>query len=425
MRAREPRPGETGAPFSGKTVAVVHAAWHSCGSAQVNVSQIEAYKALGARVISIAMMDVLSAPAPEGDRWPDYLAATRDLPADRRFFAATPVSSLWTSPLLKDGWWPLIHGDQATWLIALAQRAQLPAELSEERVDLIHANHFFTLPLAERLRRAAPARDGRRAPLIVETQDIQARQFALRNQGGFFIPPYARFEDMLAVELEWTGRADLCVHLNEEEHAEFSRLLPQARHALIYPAVAPAPASRGGRGFVIVASDNYANFVSLKWFLNDVLPLAENIPLAIYGNIDSGLKNRDKALYEAHRTLFKGRVADIGAVYAEAGCILLPTTEGHGLSIKAVEALSSGAPLIATPQAFRGMGVDPRTLGNVTLRENAASFAAALREAAAALGAGGTPAGAASDTRRLYEAAFSPRAYAQALAKATAPLLLG
>jgi polysaccharide biosynthesis protein PslH len=426
LRAAEPGPGETGAPFAGKTVAVVHAAWHSCGSAQVNVSQIEAYRALGARVVSIAMMDVLSAPAPQGDRWPAYLAATGDLPADRRFFAATPVKSLWTSRLLADGWWPLIHGDQAAWLIALAGRAPLPVELAEERVDLIHANHFFTLPLAERLRAAAPARNGRPAPIVVETQDIQARQFALRNQGGFFIPPYTRFEDMLAVELDWTGRADLCVHLNEEERAEFQRLLPKSRHALIYPAVAPVPSSRGGRGFVIVASDNYANFASLRWFLNNVLPHAQGIPLAIYGNIDNGLKNRDKALYEAHRTLFMGRVADIGAVYAGADCILLPTTEGHGLSIKAVEALSSGASLIATPQAFRGMGVDPRTLGNVTLREDAEGFAAAIREAAAGFGAGrAARARGVSDTRRLYEAAFSPRAYAQALAQATVALLKG
>ena len=96
---------------------------------------------------------------------------------------------------------------------------------------------------------------------------------------------------------------------------------------------------------MIVASDNYANFVSMRWFLNEVLPLAGDVPVSIYGNIDAGVKNRERALYEAHRALFKGRVADLGAVYADAACILLPTVEGHGLSIKAVEALSSGAPI--------------------------------------------------------------------------------
>jgi glycosyltransferase involved in cell wall biosynthesis len=407
-------------PLAGKTVAVVHVAWHSCGSCQVNISQIEAYKALGARVISVAMMDALSPPAPGGPRWPAYLAATGDFPADHRYFTAAPPRSLVTSNLLRRGWWPLIHGDQARWLIELARRAPLPDGLETERVDLVHANHYFTLPLARRLRGAAGA-----PPIILETQDIQARQYVLRNQGGFFVPPYASYEDMLQVELYWTSRADLCAHLNAEEHREFQKLLPASSHALIYPAVAPVPLSDKPRNVIIVASDNYANFTSLRWFLTEVLPRAGGVPVEIYGNIDAGVKGRDRALYEAHRALFKGRVADIGAVYAEAAAILLPTVEGHGLSIKTVEALASGAPLIATPQAFRGMSIDPQTLGNVTLCEDAAGFADALAKTYARLGAaeGVTPAGASSDTRRLYETVFSPRAYASALASLALPLL--
>jgi polysaccharide biosynthesis protein PslH len=405
-----------GRPLAGRTVAVVHAAWHSCGSYQVNVSQLLAYKALGARVISIAMMDDLSPQAPHGKRWPDYLAATEDLSADARYFAAAPIQALWTSALLRDGWWPLIHGDQARWLIALATRAVAPRALGLERIDLIHANHYFTLPFARRL--------AARAPVIVETQDIQARQYVLRNRGGFFIPPYAGYDDMLQVELDWTGRADLCIHLNAEEHEEFQRLLPRARHALVYPSVPPAPLSETAQEIIIVASDNYANFVSLRWFLDEVLPLAGAVELRIYGNIDAGVKARDKALFYRHRSLFAGRVANIGAVYARAACILLPTIEGHGLSIKTVEALSCGAPLIATPQAFRGMGVDPTSLSNVTLCEDAARFATALREAAARRPGAAPCASAASDSRRLYEATFSPQAYARALAKVAAPLLL-
>ncbi len=404
-------------PLAGKTVAVVHAAWHSCGSYQVNVGQLAAYRALGARVLSIAIMDDLARAPPKDPRWRDYIAATQDLPADRRFYSGAPISSLWTSALLKDGWWPLIHGDQASWLIALAKRAPAPAGVENETIDLIHANHYFTLPFALRLAR-------RRAPVIVETQDIQARQYMLRNQGGFFIPPYATYDEMLATELDWMKRADLCVHLNEEEHLAFQRLLPQARHALIYPAAPPAPLAGNGRDIIIVASDNYGNYVSLRWFLEQVLPRAPEVSVTIYGNIDAGVKRRDPTLYEANRTLFKGRVADLGAIYAAAGCILLPTTEGHGLSIKAVEALSCGAPLIATRQAFRGMGVDPARLGNVVLAEDAEGFAAAVRDMAAKLRASETPANCGeSDTRRLYERSFSSAAYARALASAAASLL--
>jgi glycosyltransferase involved in cell wall biosynthesis len=210
------------------------------------------------------------------------------------------------------------------------------------------------------------------------------------------------------------------VHLNDEEDADFRRLLPESRHALIYPAVAEAPRARG-REVIIVASDNYANFVSLRWFLKEVVPLAPEARVAIYGNIDAGVRRRDPALYDAHRSLFRGRVADIGAVYAGAGCVLLPTVEGHGLSIKAAEALSCGAPLVATPLAFRGMRVDPARLGNVAVAADPAAFARCWRVAEAQADRG-APTESASDTRRLYEACFSPDAYAQALVAAVLPL---
>lgn len=406
--------GREARAFAGKTVAVVHAAWHSCGSYQVNVSQIAAYQALGARVVSVAMMDDLAPRPPRGARWQNYIAASRDIGADRRFFSGPPFTAL-ASRLLVDGWWRLIHGDQASWLIELAKRAPLPEGFDSESIDFIHANHYFTLPFAERLMR------GRKVPIVLETQDIQARQYVLRNKGGFFIPPYATYDDMLEVELSWMRRADLCAHLNEEEHRDFQKLLPELRHALIYPAVPSAPLARG-RDIVIVASDNYGNYVSLRWFLQEVVPLAGDARVAIYGNIDAGVKRRDAALYDAHRDLFKGRVEDIGAVYANASCVLLPTVEGHGLSIKAVEALSCGAPLVATPLAFRGMQIDPSKLGNVALAENAQRFAALWRDAQARAERGETAEPAQSDTRRLYEDAFSPEAYARVLAMAAATL---
>jgi hypothetical protein len=102
--------------------------------------------------------------------------------------------------------------------------------------------------------------------------------------------------------------------------------------------------------------------------------------------------------------------------------VLLPTVEGHGLSIKAVEALSCGAPLVATPLAFRGMQVDPAKLSNVALAENARQFAELWRDAQARAEGGHAPSPERSDTRRLYEDAFSQEAYARALATAAAEL---
>jgi glycosyltransferase involved in cell wall biosynthesis len=172
----------------------------------------------------------------------------------------------------------------------------------------------------------------------------------------------------------------------------------------------------------MVASANRGNVLSVEWFLSEILPRAGDAPVAIVGNVDAALRRHNSALYERHRGLFRGRVDDVAAIYANAKLVLLPTSEGHGLSIKAVEALSSGLPLIATPQAFRGMQVDPARLANVALAAKAEAFAAALRAAADRPPASEAER-LASDTRAFYEANFSLNAYRQAVLDKVLPLL--
>ena len=411
---------DQGLPLAGKTVAVVHAAWHSCGSYQVNVSQAAVYKRLGAHVISLAVREWPPGQSDlESPRWRDYISHTQDMPADERFYANMPASVFARPAFWSEIYWPLIHGDHARATAAMTKFARLPDALAGRTIDLIHCNHFFCIPAARNLSATAP--------LVIETQDVQALQYDLRNEGIFVVPPRATYDELLATELELLRKADLLVHLNAEEWDTFERLLPEMRNALVYPAVEEAPTGPGGETIVIVASGNFPNTLSVEWFLEHVAPQAPHAQVKIAGNVDGALKARNPALYERWKHLFLGRVDDIGAIYANAGLVLLPTTEGHGLSIKAVEALSSGAPLIATPQAFRGMKIDPRALANVTLCENAEGFATALEAAAIAGPATNTMASGAaretSDTRKFYLANFSHDAYAEKIRDIVLPLV--
>lgn len=407
-------------PLAGRTVAVVHAAWHSCGSYQVNVGQAAVYRELGAHVISLAVREWPAGQSgPQSPRWRDYISHTRDMPADERYYANMPGAVYARPAFWRDVYWPLVHGDHAKATAAMTGLARMPDGLRGRRIDLIHCNHFFCIPAARNLSATAP--------LVIETQDVQALQYDLRNEGLFVVPPRASYDDMLATELDYLRKADLLVHLNAEECATFEKLLPDMRNALVYPAVDEAPTGPGGDDIVMVASGNFPNTLSVEWFLEHVAPKAPNAQVKIAGNVDGALKARNPALYEKWRHLFLGRVDDIGAIYANAGLVLLPTTEGHGLSIKAVEALSSGAPVIATPQAFRGMSLDPKALANVTLCEDAEKFAAAL-EAAALREPASEPGATAraranSDTRKFYEANFSPAAYRRAICDTILPLV--
>lgn len=370
---------------------------------------------MGARVFSLAMADFPGWVAgSKAHRM--YFAATPDLVASERFYAGMP-------------WWRCLrpkfvtalnqwlHGNRAAMLCATTENADLPEKLlSLAKIDLIHCNHFFCMPAALRLK------GDRACPILLDTHDVQARQFALRNEGRWRLEPKAGFATMLALELDEMRKADLLIHLNDEEAAEWRDLLPDRPHALIYPAVEPMPTGPGGADMVIVASANHPNFLSVAWFLKNVRPLVPDIPVHIIGNIDSMVRARDPELFAQHANLFSGRVDDLESVYANAAAALLPTISGHGISIKTVEALSSGLPLIATAEAFRGIGVDPETLANVTLVADAESFAKAMRSLA------DHPKFSpeqrrASDTRGLYERLFCIDTYQSAISDLIRPLL--
>ncbi|MGQ0446492.1 MAG: glycosyltransferase, partial [Beijerinckiaceae bacterium] len=90
-------------PLTGKTVAIVHPAWHSCGSHQVFVSQARAYRSLGAKVISVAIADAPGAMA-GSNRHKAYMAATADLEADLRLFAGIRLHSVLNPGFLRAAW---------------------------------------------------------------------------------------------------------------------------------------------------------------------------------------------------------------------------------------------------------------------------------------------------------------------------------
>ncbi len=396
-------------PLAGKTVALIHPAWHSCGSHNVFVAQAEAYRSLGAKVLDLAITDFPGRTASKG-----YFAATEDLGTEARFFGGMPLGAVATPEFLRatNDW---LHGDYAAMLIETARQSMLPDEVRDAPIDLIHCNHFFCMPVAVKLR------GNRGCPVLLDTHDLQARQYALRNRDAWTLTPKATYETMLARELAQMRDADVLIHLNSEEAEAFGALLPEKRHALIFPALTPTPLGHGD-DIIIVASSNYPNFLGMKWFLREVMPLLGDAPVRVVGNVHSMLSWRTPFLYRRYRPLFSGYTSDLAGAYARAKAILLPTTSGFGISIKTIEALSSGVPLVAMKQAFRGMGVDPASLQNVILAKDAATFAPAVRRLAD-LPPGGEESRATSDTRQLYERLFTPDAYQRALAALVAPLL--
>ena len=359
--------------LAGRKVALLHPAWHSCGTYQVVLGQIAAYRALQAEIYPIA---ISSDPAFTPGRnwlWRSFVQSTPELSRGPRFFGGAPLHKIISPTFLMDVLWPYLHGDQAIMRLGMAARAEISPACVAQRFDLVHCNHFFLMPLAQRLARG-------KAPILLDSHDLQARQFALINKRMPWLKPAVSYEAMLAQELGAMSSADLLLHLNAQEAGEFSALLPHKRHALLYPATPPAPMGPGGEDIVIVASNNTANVESLIWFLREVAPIIPGVKVIIAGNVDAGLRAQAPEEFSHYRQWFVGRVDDPGRIYARARLVLLPTTSGHGLSIKTIEAFSSGLPIVATSHALRGLGAEAHMLEGVRVADEAEAFARAIRE---------------------------------------------
>jgi glycosyltransferase involved in cell wall biosynthesis len=364
--------------LDGKTVVVIHPAWHSCGSHAVFCSQVAAHRALGARVLTLAVGTALDQGSRNRRFWSHYYNATSDLAADQRYHTGpSRYTVLLDGPRLRRAV-ELIGCDYATQMAGLAELSPMPAGLANpSAVDLIHCNHYFNMPLALRLK----AQTG--APILLDTHDVQARQYELRGATRLFSGRRSTLAEMEASELALVAKADALAHINADEMAYFRTRLPDHKHVLLYPALRARRADHQ-HYFLAVASANYPNFLSICWLLERVMPLAEPINLAIIGNIDRELEARAPGLYGRHKDAFKGRVDDLSGYYDTAAAVLLPVVAGHGLAIKTVEALQSGAPLIATRMAFRGMEVNLDEIENLRLADQPALFARHINEVNAA-----------------------------------------
>jgi glycosyltransferase involved in cell wall biosynthesis len=403
-------------PLAGRHVAIVHPAWHSCGTYRVVLGQVAAYRALGARVAPVAICDMPGFTPHRAWRWRSFVEATPELSLGERWFGGAPFHAFASPGFLLDVLWPYLHGDQAIIRSAVADRADLAQGLTDRRFDLVHCNHFFLMPVARRLARGE-------SPILLDTHDLQARQFELMNERGFCLSPRVTYEQLLARELEQMRDADLLLHLNAEEFEQFRGFLPEKAHALLYPSAPEAPLGPGGDDIVLVASNNRANVESVIWFLREVMSRVRAPHVKIVGNVDAGVKACEPSLFETFKSVFVGRVEDPGAVYAAARLALLPTISGYGLSIKTVEAMASGLPLVATSHAFRGMRVAASSFANVAVADAAETFAEALRAAVERPAIPTEAERSASDTRRFYDAHFSLQAYERALAELAPPLV--
>ena len=185
---------------------------------------------------------------------------------------------------------------------------------------------------------------------LLDTHDVFADRFRRYLESGMQ-PSY--YSCSARDEARGLDRADAVLAIQEDEARYFravtARPVLHAGHPVPVVDHGPVPATPS---ILFVGASNAINREALRRFCRDVLPLVlRAVPeakLLLAGGIC-----RDAP--ELPAVVCRGELPSLDAVYAEARCVVNLRHTGTGLSIKSIEALAHGRPLVATPSGAMGL----------------------------------------------------------------------
>lgn len=220
--------------------------------------------------------------------------------------------------------------------------------LRQEKFDLAVVNYANWAPLVAMARRAG-------LKTVIEMHDFLRQQYLVRTEIARGRPPTKRrLERFFEVEMARLGTADLIVAVNRAEaemaRRETGREVIFLTNGLREPdrTATPAPSD-----VLCVGSDSETNKEGLTAFLRGSWPLIrQEIPhatLTVCGGV-----GRAVAPGTPGATWIQ-YAPDLTPHYLGAKLVLLTTTAGSGLKIKAVEALAHRACIVAHPNSVEGI----------------------------------------------------------------------
>ncbi len=401
------------------TVIITGPPWPRSGTGRVMQSQVDYYRERGYRTVFLCVPIHCSFTADHAD-WEAIEEGIQELGADHTFFARIDTRLFIREKYL--AW--IRHGFRGTaldWIIFTARSAQLPEDavrlVRRLPVALVHVNHVYTLGFARGLIRTLK---GRQTPIILDTHDIQS--LALKDRGE--INPWTHRHDtlerLLDSEISSLRKVNVLVHVSVEDFDFFKQRLPDKHHVLSLPTIDASFAERIAKAghpevdpidLLFVGQSTAPNGAAIRWFFEQVWPLIEKYGyrVRIVGGIATLIEKDIPELYQRFRSCFVGPVADLAPLYRASRCVFAPMVSGTGISIKTIEALSTGKPFVGTSKAYRGMPMAMVEQAGLRAHDAAQDFADALHGALSAEKASATASRSAYARLFSQEAAFASR----------------
>lgn len=251
--------------------------------------------------------------------------------------------------------------------LSAADRHALAQRLNRSRYDMFFANRAA---MAKLVLSALPARQGR-AALFTDLDDVVSDLIVadLRTRGlgsGMQNAAARAIEARLVRRIESdvikaSAMSFVCSHddrarLASRYPAAAIEVLPNVSRAAFLPMT-----QAGGRlKLLFVGSLDYEpNRDGLAWFLESIWPEArqrfgDRISLTIVGR---GTDEQFRPYSGIAGTQYHRDVPSLEPFYRSAGACVVPIRYGGGTSIKTIEAMAAGRPVLSTAVGVRGLGL--------------------------------------------------------------------
>jgi polysaccharide biosynthesis protein PslH len=189
---------------------------------------------------------------------------------------------------------------------------------------------------------------------LIDTHDVFSDRYRLyreHGQAGEFFST-AREEEGKALD-----RADAVLAIQEWDASHFRSLtgkpIAVVGHLAPPAAAGPRGAAPGVRAIIFVGGPMGINVHGVTWFMDQVLPLVRRqVPEAELWLVGGICDRISKTTPGVRRFGFVDALDDL---YRQAAVVINPQQFGTGLSIKSVDALVHGVPLVTTGSGARGL----------------------------------------------------------------------
>jgi glycosyltransferase involved in cell wall biosynthesis len=263
-----------------------------------------------------------------------------------------PLSFAWLVGMSKLARYPAVYADR---LLSLGPRRDVKAALASADAVLVSPHYQFRW-----VRRHTPAG----VPIVVDCHCVEAEVWKARTSRI----TRAINDEIRRGELEAWRCAD-CVFATRAEEADYIREIG-AREVVVVPNAADVERIRPVSGpderalerdrlglptdkllAIFVGSSGYSNVEAADIIAGQAADLARaGVAVVVAGRVGIGRESADGLRWV-------GEVDDVADWLRAADIALCPLEQGSGTSLKAVEYLAAGLPLVTTAVGVRGLSV--------------------------------------------------------------------